>query len=217
MTLEEVWRQREEDVYPALFGPMSRGIFPMNAKLFQEQFGRTQIDPTWLMMGVFEYAPTPDRASWLYVTSGYSNPWKQKPSRYEADGVSGSGLEYVLATTEQAEWPIIRLQTALALTLLVSAGHYPDKKTLGMHDYIPLGFGLNGDPDCVLRSLLVAPAEQVPDGFSLSSGKVRLAGLTAVSDAELAYGRTAGAEALIDRLRAAGHHPVNDPRRASIV
>lgn len=217
MSLDEVWRQREEEIYPALFGPVSRGVFPLTADMFEEQFGRSVVDPTWPMMGVLEYAPTPDRASWLYVTSGYSNPWMQDPASYDRNGRSGAGVEFVLATTEQAEWPIIRLQTALMLVLLVTAGHFPDKKSLGVNDVVPLGFGLNGDPDCVLRSLVLTTAEQIPESFTLPSGKVFLAGLTAVSDAELAFARKFGAKPLIDRLRAAGYHPVNNPARASIV
>src|SRR5262245_11321978 len=73
--LEEVWRIREEDVYPRLFGPLRRGIFTLTHELFSRRFGPQQIDPRWLTMGVMEFAPTAARKSWLYVTSGYSNPW----------------------------------------------------------------------------------------------------------------------------------------------
>ena len=39
MDLEEVWRLREEEVYPKLFGPLGRGIFPLTQELFNRRFG----------------------------------------------------------------------------------------------------------------------------------------------------------------------------------
>jgi hypothetical protein len=66
MDLEEVWRIREEDVYPGLFGPRVRGIFPLQVEMFTGQFGQSKVDPRWLHYGVFEFAPTETRHSWLY-------------------------------------------------------------------------------------------------------------------------------------------------------
>ena len=43
--------------------------------------------------GVFEFAPTDKRDSWVYVTSGYSNPWEQEPEEYDPDGDSGLETE----------------------------------------------------------------------------------------------------------------------------
>jgi hypothetical protein len=68
MDLEEIWRIREKDVYPKLFGPNGRGIFTLSAELFTGTFRQTEIDPLWLFYGVYEFAPTQDRPSWLYVT-----------------------------------------------------------------------------------------------------------------------------------------------------
>ena len=62
--LEEVWRIREEEVYPRLFGRASRGIFVLDRDTF-EAFGVTDLDPRWLSYGVFEFAPTESRRSWL--------------------------------------------------------------------------------------------------------------------------------------------------------
>ncbi len=78
MDVEEIWGIREEEIYPKLFGPVSRGIFPLTHELFS-RFGGAEVDPRWLFLGVFEFAPTPERASWLYVTSGYSNPSEDDP------------------------------------------------------------------------------------------------------------------------------------------
>jgi hypothetical protein len=43
--LEEVWRIREEEVYPKLFGSVSRGIFPLTQELFSRRFGQQDVDP----------------------------------------------------------------------------------------------------------------------------------------------------------------------------
>jgi hypothetical protein len=98
MDLEEVWRIREEDVYPVLFGPRVRGIFPLQMEMFTGQFGQSNVDPRWLHYGVLEFAPTETRHSWLYVTSGHSNPWEQLPDEFDPDGESGAGAEFTLAT-----------------------------------------------------------------------------------------------------------------------
>jgi hypothetical protein len=63
MDLEDVWRIREEEVYPALFGPRVRGIFPLQREMFTGQFGQSKVDPRWLHYGVFEFAPTETRHS----------------------------------------------------------------------------------------------------------------------------------------------------------
>lgn len=44
MDLEEVWRIREEEIYPALFGPRFRGIFPLQRDMFTGQFGQAELD-----------------------------------------------------------------------------------------------------------------------------------------------------------------------------
>lgn len=40
--------------------------------------------------------------------------------------------------------------------------------------------------------------------------------LTGVSDSEIAYAKAHDTEMLIGQLRAAGHHPVTDPKRQPI-
>ncbi len=217
MTLEDIWKEREERIYPGLFGPMERGVFPLEAGMFKEQFRQEEIDPRWLNLCVLEYSPIPSRPSWLYVTSGYSNPWHQEPQEYDPAGESGSGIEFFLATTEQGDWPIRALQSMLAFDVLLAAGRVLNGQPLSLFDRIPLGGPVNHEPDCLLRNLILAPAEHVPGEFHLPSGLVRLAGFTAVTDAELAFAKANSSQALLDRLRAAGHHPVNDPKRASIL
>jgi hypothetical protein len=217
MDLEQVWKIREEDIYPSFFGSTSRGIFPLELALFTGQFGQTKVDPRWLHYGVIEFAPTSSRGSWLYVTSGHSNPWEQEPDAYSEAGESGVGVEFTLAATEQGDWAIRTLQSMLAFDLLLCAGRYAGKGPLSPHDRIPLQAPLNGEPSCVLRNLVVTEAEGIPAAFQLPSGHVRMMGFTALSDNELSHAKANGSPEIIERLRDAGFHPVNDPRRPSIL
>ena len=215
--LEDVWRIREEEVFPAFFGQKVRGIFPLQREMFTQQFGQSEIDPRWLHYGVFEFAPTPSRRSWLYVTSGHSTPWEQSPADYDPDGASGVGVEFTMAVTEPGDWAIRTLQAMLAFDILLWAGRFPGRDYLGLSDRIPLGGPLNGDPQCVLRNLVMTEAEELPSEFQLPSGKVMLTGFTAITDEELNEAKRCGSPALIDRLREAGVHPVNNPHRPSVI
>jgi len=216
MDLEEIWRLREEEVYPRLFGPVGRGIFPLTQDLFARCFGQHDLDPRWLFFGVFEFPPTASRNSWTYVTSGYSNPWEVEPGAYDPDGGSGSGVEFTLAVSEQGDWAIETLQAMLAFDLLLGAGRFPNGRPLSIHDRIPLRAPINGNPDCKIRNLVVVEHEDGPKRFSLPSGKVTLVGFTGVTDAELAFAKSAGSPALIDRLRDIGCHPITNPNRESL-
>ncbi|MGE0740032.1 MAG: suppressor of fused domain protein [Hyphomonadaceae bacterium] len=217
MDLEEVWRIREEERYPALFGAVCHGIFPLTRELFEGQFKQSDIDPKWLHYGVFEFEPTPSRPSWLYVTSGHSNPWHEAPSEYRETNESGVGAEFTFATSQRGDWAIRTLQSMLAFDILLWADRFQGKPPLSLHDKIPLRAPINGDPSCVLRNLIVTEPEGIADEFTLPSGKVLLVGFTAVSDAELTEARTKGSGHMIDQLRTAGFHPINDPARKSLV
>ena len=217
MDLENVWKLREEEVYPSLFGPVSRGIFPLTQELFANRFGQHDVDPRWLFHGVLEFAPTEERASWLYVTSGYSNPWEQEPEDYDPNGESGSGVEFTFAVSERGDWAIETLQAMLAFDILLSVGRFPNGNRLSLHDRIPLRAPLNGQPDCQLRNLVLVEREDGAQDFALPSGKVILVGFTGITDAELAFAKANGSGALVDQLRSAGFHPVTNPHRQSLI
>jgi hypothetical protein len=217
MDLEDVWRLREEKVYPSLFGPVGRGIFVLTQEFFSTRFGQRDVDPRWLFLGVFEFPPTPERNSWLYVTSGYSNPWNDEPEAYDPAGESGCGVEFTFAVSEQGDWAIQTLQSMLAFDLLLRAGRFPNGRPLSLHDRIPLRAPINGRPDCEIRNVILVEPEHISPEFSLPSGRVLLAGFTGVTDAELTFAKANGSEPLISRLRAAGHHPVTNPHRSSLI
>lgn len=216
MDLEEVWKIREEEVYPSLFGPMNRGIFPLSLELFAGRFGQNDVDPRWLSYGVLEFAPTANRQSWLYVTSGHSNPWEQEPIDYDSEGESGAGVEFTFAVSEQGDWAIQTLQHMLAFDLLLGAGRVPGADRFALHDRIPLRAPIDGQPECQVRNLVLVEREDGPQDFSLPSGQVILVGFTGITDAELAFAKANGSPALIERLRAVGYHPVTNPHRRSL-
>ena len=216
MDLEQVWKIREEELYPSLFGPISRGIFPLTHQLFAERFKQADIDPRWLFQGVFEFAPTADRPSWIYATSGYSNPWDTEPENYNPADESGAGVEFTFSVSEQSDWAIQTLQYVLAFDILLGAGRFAGGDRLSLHDRIPLHAPINGQPNCLLRNLMLVEREDGPQEFSLPSGEVILIGFTGITDAELAFAKANGSPALIEILRKAGYHPVTDPNRQSL-
>lgn len=216
MDLERIWQIREEEIYPALFGPVSRGIFPLTERLFTDHFGQVDVDPQWLFHGVFEFAPTAQRQHWLYVTSGYSNPWEQDEADYDEEGESGLGVEFTFAVSEQGDWAVRVLQKVLAFDILLGAGRFAGADRFSLHDRIPLHAPLDGRPECELRNVVIVEREDGPQEFSLPSGVVVLVGLTGITDAERAFAKAHGTPALLDRLRMAGHHPVTNPRRTSL-
>ena len=216
MDLEDVWTLREESVYPSLFGPVTRGIFPLTAEVFATRFGRIDIDARWLSFGVFEFAPTADRRSWLYVTSGYSNPWDADPQDHDLQGSSGAGVEFTFAVSEQGNWAIKTLQTLLAAELLLSTGRLPNARPFSVNDRIALQAPLDGRAECEIRHLVVVERGDGPQRFSLPSGTVTLVGFTGITDAEAAFAKAHNSPQLIGKLRGLGHHPVTNPGRRSI-
>ncbi|MXP09302.1 suppressor of fused domain protein [Pseudoblastomonas halimionae] len=217
MDLEKVWEMREEEIYPALFGSEQRGIFTLSSELFSSTFHQQEVDPRWLSMGVIEFAPTTERASWVYVTSGMSNPWFQEPSEYDPEGESGYGVEFTFSVAAQGDWAINTLANMLAYNLLLNAGVYPGCDHIGLHDRLPLNAPIDGNQSCEIKNLILTECEDIPRKFGLPSGEVILVGFTGITDSEVAYAKSHSSDALIDKLRDAGAHPVTDPRRRPVI
>ena len=216
MDLEEVWRIREEEIYPRLFGSESRGIFVLAPEIFLKRFGAKTYDPRWLNYGIFEFDPTSTRPCWLYVTSAYSNPWEQEPHQYDPDSESGSGVEFIFASTEQGDWAISFLQKMLAFDMLLVTGHFGDRPSLGEGDRIPLHSPINGNENSVIRNAIASVPEGLPRGFALPSGKVSFFTFTGVSDAEIDFAKQTDTAELVQHLTTAGYYPATDPGRPSI-
>jgi hypothetical protein len=200
------WAEREELLYPELFGSEGEGIFPLAFDLFSDVFSQTEVDPRWLHIGVFRFAPTLDRPTWLCVSSGLSNDW-------EDEGRPGLGHEMVLETRWQTDTAISTLQHLIAYDLLLAHGRYGEPRGLeaGTRVHAPIALGDHGAMD----GILVTPWRQ--RHFSTSSGPVSLLGCVGVTAAELAFSKVEGSDALIYRLGEAGVHNLTDPQRPSIV
>jgi len=210
---ERVWEHREEDVYPSLFGRESKGIFPLSAEILTGTFKQESIDPRWLHYGVFQFAPTATRQSWLYVTSGMSNDWESAAP--EPNGVSGLGCEFILEAVAESQWAILRLLHVMAFQILLALQRYPGREMLSAYDRIPLKAPLVGDSK--LTYLIVAPPAGVPASVQLESGRFEFYHLTAVTDSEAAYAREIGGPELLRTHSLAGFYPVIDPNRNELI
>lgn len=206
--LEEVWAEREERIFPTLFGPL-RGIFPIPA----EQFARFDVsaDPRWLTIGVFESAPTATRDTWMYLTSGLSNPWD---GERETEEPCGYGCELAIETTTQAQWPI-RLLHHLASIQLVTMSGRVDRAPLELGDRVALHGGIDGGASILRHVLLTEPIGFDPI-LKQRSGTAEWLFCVGLSDAEKAFAREHGNEELLSRLSEAGAFPLTDPTRVSL-
>ncbi|HXJ61799.1 MAG TPA: suppressor of fused domain protein [Verrucomicrobiae bacterium] len=209
---ERVWEDREEVLYPSLFGEIRIGIFPIQAEVITGVFKQESFDPRWLHHGVFEFAPTASRNSWLYVTSGMSNDWEADAP--DATTPSGLGCEFVFETTRQSKWAIQRLLHLMTYQILLCHGRY-SAKPLSDFDRIPLG-----EPLCpggsLLNYFMLAPPTRFPRRAHLESGPFDFFQIVGVSAGEAAYARSNGGSALLEILTADGHFPVTDPDRTCL-
>ena len=210
--LERVWEYREETLYPALFGDKSEGIFVLTSEMFVSQFKCEEIDPRWLTYGVHVYAPTDTRDSWLYVTSGMSNPWDGEVGAY-----SGLGYEFVLETKGRFDWAIRSLMSMLAFNLLLAKGVYGEKPLIDVGDRVPLHQAIDGSDTSEIRHLLVNETQHFPATHQLESGEIEFVHLVGATSREIDWAKTHGSEALTEKLASLGLAIVTDPARQSIV
>jgi len=210
---ERVWQYREEELYPALFGSSRKGIFTVQADMLTGTFKQESFDPRWLHYGVFEFAPSSSRNSWLYVTSGMSNDWEAE--RPNPDAVTGLGCEFVMETPQSAQWAIFRLLHAMTFQILLCHGRYPGRDPLGDYDRLPLRSSIRAEPSA-LTFLMLAP----PIGFSrqakLESGSFEFSQIVGITEEEAEYARSHDGAALVEILQAKGGFPITNPDRQSL-
>ena len=214
--LERVWEHREESVYPSLFGPTSRGTFVLAGDLFTGVFSQESYDPLWLHYGVIEFAPTASRDSWIYVSSGASNPWELESEDYGDSEYWGFGTELVLEVPEQAEWAIVILQRILAFNILLAHGRYGDKPALDYGDRIPLRAPITLEGESLIQNLVVTKPTHYADHFELESGRVDLLHLVGVTDQEIDFAKEHGSSAVYEQLSKAGWSTITQPDRPEL-
>ena len=210
---ERVWEYREEVLYPSLFGQLCRGIFPIRAEMLTDTFKQASFDPRWLHYGVFEFAPTSARASWLYVTSGMSNDWES--DRPDPTTPSGLGCEFVFETTQQSEWAILRLLHLMTFQILLCHGRYPGHEPLSDFDRIPLR-GPIRPGHSILTHLMLAPPSRFLREARLDSGVFEFYQVVGIGEAEAVFAQTRDGSVLLQSLTAHNYFPVTDPDRKEI-
>lgn len=187
--LEDAWEEREEVVYPEVFGDTGPGIYPLSNDVF-EQLDAQSVDPRWLTHGVFQSPPNDTRNTWVYVTSGMSNPWESD----ELQEYSGFGVEFVLETEQASTWAINVLQTLMAYNLMLASGQMGEPGLLDYGDRIP--FALSED----IAAMVIAPPFQLPENIDIKSGRVDFLQIVGVTEAELTHAQETSSEALIEML-----------------
>lgn len=187
--LEEAWEEREDVVYPKVFGDTGPGLYPLTNEVF-EQLDATSVDPRWLTHGVFQSPPIDTRNTWAYVTSGMSNPWESE----EPQDYSGFGVEFVIETEQEATWAINVLHTLMAYNLLLASGQMGEPALLDYGDRIP--FSLSDD----IAAMLIAPPFQLPESVDIQSGRVDFLQVVGITASELAFAKETSSEVLTDLL-----------------
>jgi hypothetical protein len=214
---EAVWSDREDRVYREWFGDLGAGVYTAGASAY-ERYGK-QPHPGWLNHGVFACPPNAQRASWLHVTSGLSNPWNLDAPGKDPSGFSGLGFELVIETPGDAgaaDWAVPLLHNLMAYELLVAVGTYADADLLEYGNRVPLGGSITPSFESAIRWLLVEPPRHYRASFELASGRVDFFQLVGATDGEVELARQSDQDALVALLEQRGVFPRTDASRASV-
>lgn len=214
---EGIWADREEIVYPKYFGKTPSQIYNLPEEVFKEGYHMTECDPAWLTNIVIEYKPTEDRKSWLYVTSGLSNPIGQEPENINPKDFSGMGFEMIIETTEKSFWPVQVLHRLIAYQILISTSHI-EGNLLDYHIIIPFGEGVTEDSK-ISSFVIVEPEEnrKYPGEFSLASGIVDFFVLFGITQSEVDSLPEDGESDIIHLFLEQTEYPITNSHRDSIV
>lgn len=212
---QNVWKQREEVVYPEVFGAFTGHIHALSAPWF-ESMGFKDIDPRWLTHGVLESPPNDRHNNWVYITTGLSNPWGVDPADKQPDPYSGLGFEFFMHTAEPSQWAIEVLGTLMAMQIL-AAQELVAGGLLEPFDRVPLGRTIDKSGDSSVRNLLILPPEHVPAQAQLDSGIFDLLLCVGITDAEVQFARAQDGPGLQKVLMHHGYIPVTHAHRPSSV
>lgn len=219
------WKARDE-LYETLFGqPVS--ISPPDyapPKLlkskddaaareaeFQLENTSGQLDVSNQQLAVFTYAPDPIRPYWTYITAGLSTPWLQD----EAQEVSGFGLELVIKSPIEADWPAQILRT-MAYYIFNHMGTLSPTVRLALNSSVVAG------GDSLLRNMLIWYADEAPDSwYQLPSGGFGIFTAIGITDDEMKLTESLheeyGTWCMQQILRQIGLGQITDPSRSSVM
>ena len=215
---EDIWREREEKIYPKLFGPLPPTVIPVPVETLRAILGyEKEIDKAWLHYAVIEFAPNEKHEDWVYVTSAFSQPWKaESKAELDRNSYSGYGYEMLLRTSVRAGWAVDILHRLTAYQI----GVYFEQtkgKLFQWGDWMPLNGPINSEvADSRVRGMLLTRPRDISDRFELSSGQVDLLQIVGITGPELAYGLYKGFDRLENLLFEAKAAPTTDPTRPVI-
>lgn len=211
---EALWTDREDRVYRSLFGDLGPGVYTAREKVY-ERYGKDP-HPGWLNHGVFACPPHEERDSWIYVTSGLSNPWNLDKPGKDASGFAGLGFELVVESTNEADWAVPLLHNLMAYELLVAIGSYQDAELFEYGNRIPLNDSITPSFDSQIRWLLVDQPKHYPSSFDIAAGRVDFFQLVGATDSEVEVARNQDQDKLLELLKAKGVYPRTDADRPSV-
>ncbi|MFM1873713.1 MAG: hypothetical protein RL398_3135 [Planctomycetota bacterium] len=212
--LEQVWTERDERVYRSLFGDLGKGPYVAGDRPYH-QFNKPA-HPGWLHHAVFACPPNAERDTWLYVTSGLSNPWNLSEPERDPTGFSGVGFELVIETPTEAPWAVPLLHNLMAYELLVAVGTYEGQQLFEYGNRVPLNAAIDGEGGSAIRWLLIEQPKHYPSAFELPSGRVDLFHLVGATDEEVKFARQTNQDMLVALLQREGAHPATDAGRKSL-
>ena len=214
--LKEVWNYRERQIYPQWFGPAQNGPFYLTAEFFLETFGITDPDLSWTSHSIYEFEPIEERGSWLYVSSGLSNPWYDSPDDYFINDYSGLGVEFVMETPEKSIWAIAIMQRIAAYNILLDAGRLGEYMVLDYNTTLPLHGPINITGKSLLQAIgLFRPTHYSPV-FTLDSGSVDFLHIMGLTIPEFDFCRQRSPEELLEIFEREDIYPLTDPARKSV-
>jgi hypothetical protein len=213
---DSIIMERELARYPAFFGETQSEFYTFPDHLVSKE-SLEMLEETGMSLNlVIEYAPNEKRNSWLYVTSGLTNPSGEDPQSIDPTDYSGIGFEMIIETNEKCLWPVNVLHMMMFSQCLISSGMV-EGDLLEYKDIFPLSDGaIKGSQICSFVAIDPDQRCSYPTGFELSTGKVDffpLFGIT-LSEEKLFLGNKLGVS-FMEFLEKAGY-PVVDPLRIGL-
>jgi hypothetical protein len=220
--LVKSWQSRDT-LYQQLFGspkyisPANYGA-PIQPKTKDNTSARhttnidtnKDLDLSNQQLAIFTYEPDPLRPYWTYITAGLSTPWLQD----EEQEVSGFGLELMIRSPTEAEWPAQLLRT-MAYYIFNHMGTLSPGKRLALNSPIIAGSG------SLLRNVLIWYAEDASDcWYQLPSGGFGIFTAIGITDDEMRLTESMheeyGTWCMLQVLTRLGINQITDPSRPSI-
>jgi hypothetical protein len=219
-----------EAYYRAHIGPLPGDILKM-----ADMFG------VWVGGGLYViHATKLDPPCWIHTTFGLSNfgeptgvtvdkfhvetdgkrvlssthsAKKKEAAPQQKEGAAGYGYELIVATRDQAEWPLAVVQWVVRAEILVDTGILGRVEKYG--GYTVEKIGIDGNESV---NILISKAEPpFPTGTDLPNGKMELLIATVITEEEMQWCFKHGRKALLEQLQKAGVGQFSDLKRESVV